>query len=199
MTSDGLGKMFEGDSADMWGEGRANGQAKVFAENFNLIFWGRLPLEVVFILSICKINLRKIRSAFADKFNFWYLEVFFHWKLSSFQPYLFLVWSSELMFKIWGWSNQWFLRYSTFYFWGLLPLEVVFISSIFGLRSKIYGRSYQRLLRYLTFIILRMSSIGGRLPLEVVFHWRLSSIRGCLPFVSNSRKIRSVVAEIFNF
>jgi hypothetical protein len=28
---------------------------------------------------------------------------------------------------------------------------------------------------------LRSSSIGGRLPLEVVFHWRLSSIGGRLP------------------
>ena len=30
-------------------------------------------------------------------------------------------------------------------------------------------------------LILRSSSIKGRLPLKVVFHWRLSSMGDCLP------------------
>jgi hypothetical protein len=31
-------------------------------------------------------------------------------------------------------------------------------------------------------LLIFSSSIGGRLPLEVVFHWRSSSIGGRLPF-----------------
>ena len=73
-----------------------------------LIFWGRLPLEVVF-----------------------------HWRSSSFQAFFIFVWSPEFKFKIWGGSNEWLLRYSTFNILrsssigGRLPLEVVFISVIF--------------------------------------------------------------------
>jgi hypothetical protein len=37
------------------------------------------------------------------------------------------------------------------------------------LSFEIWGRSDQRLLRYLTFYLLRLSFIGDRLPLEVVF------------------------------
>ena len=67
-----------------------------------LIFWGHLQLEVIFISSI---------------------SIF--------------VWSPELKFKIWGGSDEWLLRYSTFNILrsssigGRLPLEVVFISTIF--------------------------------------------------------------------
>ena len=50
-----------------------------------LIFWGRLPLDSVF-----------------------------HWRSSSFQVFLILVWSSKLQFKIWGRSDQWLLRCSIF-------------------------------------------------------------------------------------
>ena len=72
------------------------------------IFWGHLPLEVIF-----------------------------HWRLSSLKPFLSLVWSHELMFKIWGRSNQWLLRYSNFHILrsysirGCLPLKVVFIETFF--------------------------------------------------------------------
>jgi hypothetical protein len=54
--------------------------------------------------------------------------------------------------------------------WGLLQLEVIFISTIFSisvwspkLKLKIWGRSVQWLLRYSTF------NVWGLLPLEVVF------------------------------
>ena len=125
-------------------------------------------------------------------------------------------------------------------------MKVIFISSIFELRSQIWGRSHQRLLRYQAFIILRSSSIGGRLSLEIVFilkhlffwfgplslcfKFEEDLISGCwdiqllifwgllplevvirghfkyflfwfapLSLCSFLRKIRSVVAEIFNF
>ena len=57
-------------------------------------------------------------------------------------------------------------------FWGRLPFEVVFISSIFilvwspELKFKIGGRSSQWLLIYLTFDILWSSSIWGQLHIE---------------------------------
>ena len=50
-------------------------------------------------------------------FNIWShlpLEVVFHLRLSSLQPFLMLVWSPELKLKIWGKSDQWLLRYLTF-------------------------------------------------------------------------------------
>ena len=116
------------------------------------IFWGHLPLEVVF-----------------------------HWRLFSLKPFLTLVWSQELMFKSWGRSNQWLLRYSTFHILrlssigGRLPLKVAFIGPFLTLvwshklMFKIWGKSDQWLLRYSNFHILRSSSIRGRLPFKVVF------------------------------
>ena len=58
-------------------------------------------------------------------------------------------------------------------FWGRLPLEVLFISSIFDfkLKFKIWGRSNQWLLRYSTFNILRLSSIWGRLHFKQFWFW----------------------------
>ena len=56
---------------------------------------------------------------------------------SDFQALVVLVWSPTLKFKIWGRSDQWLLIYSTLKnlrsssIGGLLPLEVVFLSSIF--------------------------------------------------------------------
>ena len=38
------------------------------------------------------------------------LEVVFYWRSSSMKPFFTLVWSHELMFKIWGRSDQWLLR-----------------------------------------------------------------------------------------
>jgi hypothetical protein len=111
-----------------------------------LIFWACIQLDIIFISSIFYFglvpwalfrNLRKIRSVFAEIFNFKYFEFVFHWRLSSFQAFLILVWSLKLNFKIWGRSNQCLLRYSTFdilrssSIGGRLPLKVVFISSIF--------------------------------------------------------------------
>ena len=72
------------------------------------IFWGHLPFEVVF-----------------------------HSRSSSSKPFLTLVWSHELIFKILGRSDQWLLRYSTFHILrsssirGRLPLKVVFIETFF--------------------------------------------------------------------
>ena len=39
--------------------------------------------------------------------------------------------SSELIFQIWGRSDQWLLRYSTFIFWGHFPRLVKLTSDIF--------------------------------------------------------------------
>ena len=65
------------------------------------------------------------------------LEVVFYWRSSSFKRILTLVWSHERMFKIWGRSDQWLLRYSNFHILrsssirGCLPLKVVFIETLF--------------------------------------------------------------------
>ena len=40
----------------------------------------------------------------------------------------FVVWSPHLKYDIWGGSNQWLLRYSTFSIWGHLPLQVIIIA-----------------------------------------------------------------------
>ena len=70
------------------------------------IFWGHLPLGDVF-----------------------------HWRSFSSKPFLTLFRSHEFMFKIWGRSNQWLLRYSTFHILrsssikGCLPLKVVYIET----------------------------------------------------------------------
>ena len=70
---------------------------------FEVVFIGGcLPFEVVFHLRLSSIWGRLP------------LEIIFHWRSSSFQALLILVWSPELKFKIWGRSNQWLLRYSTF-------------------------------------------------------------------------------------
>ena len=105
-----------------------------------LIFWGCLPMEVVFVLSI---------------FLFW------------FGALLILVWSTELKFQISERSDQWLLRYSTFNILrsssigGRLCIFILVWSS--KLKFKIWGKSEQWLLRYSTLNILRSSSIGGRL------------------------------------
>ena len=115
------------------------------------------------------------------------LEVIFHWRSSSLKPFLTLVWSHELMFKILERSILLLLRYSNFRFLtsssirGHLPLEAIFhwrssslkpyLTLVWSheLMFKIWGRSDQCLLRYSNFHILRSSSIRGRLPLKVVF------------------------------
>ena len=130
------------------------------------IFWGHLPLEVVF-----------------------------HWRSSSLKPFLTLVWSHELMFKIWGRSNQWLLRYSNFHIFrsssirGCLPMKVVFITTFFdfGLVPGAYVSNLRKICSVFIFwchlpleVIFhwRSSSIRGRLPLKIIFHWRSSSIEG---------------------
>ena len=78
-----------------------------------LLFWGRLPLEVIWIFlfgygNLCvNLNFRKIRSVVTEIFNFW--------RLSLFQEVL--VWSPKNKFKIWGRSYRGLLRYSTFNIW----------------------------------------------------------------------------------
>ena len=82
-----------------------------------------------------------------------------------------------------------------FHLWGHLPLEVIFkwrSSSLkhfltlvwyHELMFKICGRSDQWLLRYSNFHFLRSSSIRSHLPLEVIFHWRSSSLKSYLTLV----------------
>ena len=80
----------------------------------NFHFWGHLPLEFIFL-----------------------------WRSSSLKPYLTLVWSHVLLFKIWGRSDQCLLRYSNFHILrsssirGRLPLKFVFNETFsdFGLIS----------------------------------------------------------------
>ena len=123
-------------------------------------------------------------------------------KVIFIETFLTLVWSDELMFKIWGRFDQWLLRYSNFIFWSHLSIEVIFhwMSSSFKpfltlvwsyeLMFKILGRSDQWLLRYSNFHILRSSSIRGRLPLKV-FCIEASFDFGTVPwaYVKNLRKI----------
>ena len=55
----------------------------------------------------------RIRNLSVEIFSFWYFEVVFHWRSSSLRAFWIVVWSSELEFKIWRWSDQCLLRYST--------------------------------------------------------------------------------------
>ena len=118
--------------------------------------------------------MRKIWSVVAEIFSFYYFEVIFNWRSSSVWGFLILFCSLSLSLKfkenaISGcWDNQLLI------FWGHLPLEVLFVSSIFDfglLKFKIRGRSDQWLLKYSTFNILRSSSIGRRLPFKHLWFW----------------------------
>ena len=97
------------------------------------------------------------------------------------ETYFSLVWSHEHMFKIWGRSDQWLLRYSTFYILrsssirGRLPLKVVFIETFF---SFWFG-PMSSCLKFEEDPIsgcwdIQSSIFWGQLPLEVVFIWRSS-------------------------
>ena len=131
------------------------------------IFWGHLPLEVLF-------HWRP--SSIAG---------LLHWNLSSSSSIEGCLHSN--LFSLWFdlmslWSDQWLLRYSFFFYIlssssirGHLALKVVFIETFLTLvcspelMFKIWGKFDQWLLRYSNFHILRSSSIRGRLPLKVVF------------------------------
>ena len=120
-------------------------------------------------------------------FMFWGhrpLEVVFHWRSSSLKPFETLVWSHELMFKIWRRSYQWLLKYSDFHILmsssirGRLPLKVVFIETFFllwfgpmSLYLKFEEDPICGCWDIQIFIFL------GHLPLEVIFHWRSSSLQ----------------------
>ena len=101
-------------------------------------------------------NFFLIWSVVAEIINFRYFKVAFLWRLSSLKSYWILVRSSELQFKIWGRSDQWLLRYSTF---NILRSSSFQAFSILvwspELKFEIWGRSDQWLLRYSTFNILR--------------------------------------------
>ena len=127
--------------------------------------------------------------------KFSYFEVIFLWR-SSFigaclQHNLFWLWfdlmSICVKFEEDSISGCWDIQ--IFIFWSHRPLQVVLhwrLSSLklFFTRDcspepmfKIWGKFEQWLLRYSNFCILRSSSIKGRLPLKVVFHWRSSSLK----------------------
>ena len=119
------------------------------------IFWGHLPLEVIFL-----------------------------WRSSSLKPYLTLVWSYELMFKIWRRSDQRLQRYSNFLFLrlssirGHLPFKVLFIEILnrlwFGPMSlclKFGEDPISGCWDIQIFIFLRSSSIRSHLPLKFIFIW----------------------------
>ena len=115
---------------------------------------GYIPLEVFFHWMSSSIGdflpLRKIWSVLANSkiFKFQYFQVIFQLRSSSYHAFKILVWSFEIEFKIWGRSNKWLLRYSTFNIWGGLPSKV--------------------------FLHWRLYYIGSLLPLEVFFNWRSS-------------------------
>ena len=118
-------------------------------------FRGCLPLKVVFIETFfwlwcgpmslyLKFEQDPISSCWdIQVFIFWGhlpLEVFFHWRLSSLKSYLALVWSHELMFKIWRRSDQWLFRYFHFLtsssIRGHLPLKVIFIETLLDFENN---------------------------------------------------------------
>ena len=97
-----------------------------FLRYFIFDIWGHLPLEVFFIWII-----------FIVWFGYISLSLEFGedpasgcWDRSLLIFYR-LVCSNKIKFKIWGRSDQWFLRYFIFDIWGHLPLEVFFIWIIF--------------------------------------------------------------------
>ena len=130
----------------------------------------------------------------SEIFKFSYFEVIFLWRLSSIGACLHrnlfftLVWSHERMFKIWGRSHQWLLRYSNFHIFksssirGHLALKVVFM--IFFL---LWFVPLSLCLHFEENSIsgcwdIQIFIFWGHLPLGVVFPWRLSSIEGCLHY-----------------
>ena len=90
--------------------------------------------------------------------------------------------SARLKLKIWGWSVQSSLKYSSFNILRLYSIGVCLLFKHFTwvtslqLKFKIWTRSNEWLLRYSTF------TVWGCLPFEVIFHWRLPSIGGYLHF-----------------
>jgi hypothetical protein len=117
-----------------------------------LIFGWLLPSEVVFISSQILFWLGPLRLGLKFEEDHWRwfpfqakykLEIFhfWYWRFSSiggrlhFKNFFILVWTPKLRFEIWGRSDQWLLRYSTFNILrsssvrGRFPSEVVFISS----------------------------------------------------------------------
>ena len=88
-----------------------------------LIFWGHLPLKLVFILRSCKIwfgQLSLSLNEYDPISGFWDIQVFNILRLSSIRGRLHskdlenMVCSSKLKSKISVWSNKWLQRYSTF-------------------------------------------------------------------------------------
>ena len=118
------------------------------------IFWGHLPLEVVF-----------------------------HWGLSSLKPFLTLVWSHELRFKIWARSDQWLLRYSY---------------SMFGqfIFDNTHTQSHTHLSKCNSSLASAEIEILQRIGNKPRFFLSGKLGRARL---TDLRKIRSVAAEIFKF
>ena len=109
-----------------------------------LIFWGHLPLDIVF-------NSKIIHFMFVIS------------STGNLKQFLILIWSPQLKFKIWERSDQWLLRYSTFSILrsssskGLLHFEQFSIWIGYSkLTFKIWGRSNQPLKFYMEYIKIWM-------------------------------------------
>ena len=107
---------------------------------FTLIFWGHLPLEVIFIMS---------------NFQCWFGPLSLSLKFED--NWISGCWNT-LLLKCWGRlpSIPFFILY-----YSLLTISILGWSP--KLKLKIWKRSDQPVLRYFTFNILRSSSIGGHL------------------------------------
>ena len=106
---------------------------------------GRLPFKVVFINSFFWLwyGLLGLCLRFEEDpiSGCWDIQIFIFWghfslEVFIIQTFLTLVWSPGPMFKIWGRSDWWLLRYSYFHFLrsfsirSHLPLKFVFIETL---------------------------------------------------------------------
>ena len=114
--------------------------------------------------------MRKIQSVVAEIFHFWYFEVIFHWWSSSFQEFVILVQFTKIEFTIWGGSDQWLLRYSTFNILRLSSIggHLCFKHFLFWFGPLSSGLKFEKDLAS-GYWDIQFLIIWGRLLLEVVF------------------------------
>ena len=110
----------------------------------------------------------------------WYIHIWIFWgrlklEVVFINAFLILVWSPELKFKIWWSSDQWLLKYLTFYIWISFKHFLFFVGPLilsFKIEEEPTSGCWD--IQFLIF--------WGRLPLKVVFHWRLTLCQEFLIF-----------------
>jgi hypothetical protein len=123
---------------------------------FKFHIWGHLPLEVIFNVWFghISLNLKFWEDPTCGCWDISILKfmVIFHWRSSSFEPFVNLGLDTKAQVLNYDKSLVWSHK----------------------LKSKISGRS--DLLIFEGVFHWRLSSIGGHLPLEVIFIWNICKV-----------------------